>query len=63
MIPVDEVDPVGEEEADVEGGEDAEEEEIKPGNLHFVLRIKELVFWKWCNNNNDSYTLFIKPAI
>ena len=41
MTPVDEVDPVGEEEADVEGGEDAEEEKIKPSHLHFVLGIKE----------------------
>ena len=49
MTPVDEVDPVGEEEADVEGGEDAEEEEVEPGHLHFVLRIE--VFWKLCNNN------------
>ena len=40
QLPVDEVDPVGEEEADVEGGEDAEEEEVEPGHLHFVLRMK-----------------------
>ena len=55
------MDPVGEEEADVEGGEDAEEEEVEPGHLHFVLRMK--VFWKLCNNNYNSYTLHYGPNL
>ena len=32
------MDPVGKEEPNIEGGENAEKEKIKPGHLHFVLR-------------------------
>ena len=35
------MDPIGKEKSNIEGWEDAEEEKVKAGNLHFVLRNKE----------------------
>ena len=42
--PVDEVDPIGKEEANIEGREDTEKEKVKSGHLHFVLSKGEYIF-------------------